>query len=124
MTIEDELKCLILERYKSLREFALEAEVPYTTVDSMLKRGIMNASIGKVIKICRHLGISVDGLAEGEIVPYEKSDSKPSIEEWDLIAKYRMLDERGKSNIRDDVERELKYAKIFVEESLIGAGVG
>ena len=69
MTTEDKLKDYILKKYKSLKEFTDLADLKYSTFDSILKRGIDNANVSNIIKICKVLGISVDGLAEGEIVP-------------------------------------------------------
>lgn len=69
MTTEEKLKDLILSRYKSIREFTLEIDFPYTTLDSIFKRGINNSSVSNVIKICKALHISADALAKGEIVP-------------------------------------------------------
>ena len=68
MTIEEKLKDLILSRYKSIREFVIEIDMPYTTIASIFNRGIDNSSISNVIKICKALGISADALAEGKIV--------------------------------------------------------
>ena len=67
MSIETKLKDLILSRYKSLREFTIIVDIPYTTLDSILKRGIGNSSVNNVIKICNALNLSVDALAAGEI---------------------------------------------------------
>ena len=72
MTIEDKLKDLILKRYHSIREFTISIDMPYTTMDSIFRRGIGNSSVTNVIKICKALGISADGLADGEIVPVKK----------------------------------------------------
>lgn len=69
MTTEDKLKAYILERYRSLREFGLTHDIPTSTLDSVLKRGIDNSSVGVIFKICKALNISPDALAEGEIVP-------------------------------------------------------
>ena len=69
MIIEEKLKSLILERYHSIREFTLQINMPYTTVDSIFKRGIGNSSLTNVTKICRFLKISVDDLADGKITP-------------------------------------------------------
>lgn len=68
MTIEERLKALILERYSSIREFTIQTDIPYSTLDSILKRGIDKAGIVTVVKICKALRISADKLAEGEIV--------------------------------------------------------
>ena len=69
MTTEEKLKNYILERYKSVREFTIENDIPYSTLDSVFKRGIDNSSVGVIFKICKALNISPDSLAEGEIVP-------------------------------------------------------
>ena len=69
MTIEEKLKALILSRYHSIREFTITIDMPYTTIDSIFRRGIGNSSVTNVIKICKALGISVDALADGRIVP-------------------------------------------------------
>jgi hypothetical protein len=72
MTIEEKLKKHILTKHKSIREFVKYADLPYSTVDGILKRGIANSSIGNVLKICKALQISADELANGKIVPTSK----------------------------------------------------
>lgn len=69
MTIEDQLKNLILTRYRSIREFTIAVDMPYTTIDSIFRRGVGNSSVTNVIKICKALGISADELADGKLVP-------------------------------------------------------
>lgn len=73
MTIEEKLKDLILTEYKSVRKFVQYADVPYSTVDTILKKGIANASVTNVIKICKALDISADELANNRIVPAGKN---------------------------------------------------
>lgn len=68
MTKEEKLKKYILERYKSIREFTIAIDMPYSTLDGVLKRGIDNSSVGVIFRICKALNISPDALAEGEIV--------------------------------------------------------
>lgn len=69
MTTEDKLKDYILERYRSIREFTIAIDIPYSTLTGVLTRGIDNSSVGVIFKICKALNISPDALAEGEIVP-------------------------------------------------------
>ena len=69
MTIEEKLKNLILARYKSIREFTIVIDMPYTTIDSIFRRGVGNSSVSNIIKICKALGISADALADGKIAP-------------------------------------------------------
>lgn len=61
---EDKLKNLIIEKYGSIRQFSFKIDIPYTTVDSILKRGIDNSNVGNVIKICKALNISIDTLLD------------------------------------------------------------
>lgn len=77
MSIEDQLKALILSRYHSIREFTLIVDMPYTTMDSIFRRGIGNSSVSNVIKICKALRISADALADGEIEPVKKATGTP-----------------------------------------------
>lgn len=79
MTIEEKLKDYILARYNSIREFTIQADISYSTFDSILRRGIGNSSVTNIIKICKVLGLSVDELAEGNITPvnvYKKADPR------------------------------------------------
>lgn len=115
MSIEDQLKALILSKYKSVNAFAEAAGVPNSTVASMLSRDMMKTSIGNVIKICKLLGISADGLGEGKIVSREQLELTPA--EVELIKTYRQLDERGRRNVEDTAKREFEYVKPFAEDS-------
>lgn len=54
---EEDLKQLILSRYSSVKSFAEDNDMPYSTVRSILERGIMNANVENAIKICSALGI-------------------------------------------------------------------
>lgn len=74
--IEEELKNLILEKYNSLRNFAIKIDLPYTTLDSILKRGLSNSNVANVIKICKGLNISPDKLIdEKQIVNFLEFDN-------------------------------------------------
>lgn len=66
---EERLKELIKMKYGSLRKFCNETGIPQSTLSSIMVRGINNASIQTVIKICQALDISTDELAEGRIIP-------------------------------------------------------
>ena len=81
MSVEEELKKLILSKYKSIRDFAISCEIPYSTLDSIFKRGVDKANVTSIIKICSELGLSVDSLANGEISPkIEEENKKKTIE--------------------------------------------
>lgn len=57
MTREQKLRNLILDSYPSLRQFAKEADVPYSTLMTLLSRGIGGASFDVVLQICKKLNI-------------------------------------------------------------------
>ena len=59
------LRNLILDNYASLRQFALEADIPYSTLMTILSRGIGGASFDAVMRICGKLGIEPERLTEG-----------------------------------------------------------
>ena len=64
MTKTDLIKEMIANTGMSIKAFAENAGIPYTTLRSMLERGIENASVNNVIKICSKLNISVETLYE------------------------------------------------------------
>ena len=49
------LRNQILDNYPSLRQFALEADIPYSSLMTILSRGIGGASFDMVMQICQKL---------------------------------------------------------------------
>lgn len=97
---EDKLKQLILSRYSSVKSFAEENGMPYSTVRSILERGIMNANVENAIKICSVLGIRPEIFSPLLGTP----DSHPEI-----LTIYNQLEEPKQ-------EKVLDYAKEQLEE--------
>lgn len=117
MSIEIELKELILSRYKSVRDFAISIEMPYSTLDSIFKRGVSNASITNIIKICETLFISADDLARGKIVHRSALSSSDTIsnEEAGILCSFRGFNREGQEKILDyvrDLESSGQYKKL------------
>lgn len=73
MTIENQLRELILLKHGSLREFTFNIGIPYSTLSTILKKGIMTATMSNMVKICNTLDIKLDELVAGRIV-----ENKPS----------------------------------------------
>ena len=95
MTIEQELKELVLKQYGSVREFSMQSGIPYSTIDSIFKRGVANSNVTNILKICAILGISADGLAKNCIVftgaePYNQ-------EETELLRFFRQLNSSARA---------------------------
>ena len=55
MSREDRLRKLIMGKYVSLRKFAAEADIPYSTLTTLLVRGIAGSGFDTVLKICKTL---------------------------------------------------------------------
>ena len=66
--IENKIKDIIIEKYGSVKRFSTKIDVPYTTIDTILKRGLMKSNTLNVIKICKELDIDIDELANNRLV--------------------------------------------------------
>ena len=58
MTKAQILKKEILSQYRSVRQFALEMQIPYSTLVTALERGIDGMAYGTVIKMCNKLNLN------------------------------------------------------------------
>lgn len=92
MNIEDQLKQLITARYGTIKDFSKACGVKYTTVMTILSRGVGNASITNIIAICKALGISTDELAEGRIVFTAPKNPHRALEKALFDLEIQMLD--------------------------------
>lgn len=68
MTTEQRLKELIISKYGSVLKFTQKISIPYSTMDSVFRRGINNSTVNTISKVCTELGISIDYLIEGNIM--------------------------------------------------------
>jgi len=66
MSKEDYIKMLILSSGHTMKSFAESIKIPYTTLLSMLNRGLGGASINNVIRVCKGLSITVEDLQRAE----------------------------------------------------------
>lgn len=58
MTKAEVLKREILRQYRSVRQFAMDMEIPYSTLVTALERGIEGMAYGTVIKMCHKLSLN------------------------------------------------------------------
>lgn len=77
MTIEEELRELMIKKSSSVNKFSSDCGLPYSTVATIFRRGIGKTNINTIIKICQALKISSDELAKGNIV-YLKDIEQPT----------------------------------------------
>ncbi len=57
MNRETKLRNLILDQYTSLRQFAIETDIPYSTLMTLLSRDVGGASFDVIIRICKQLEV-------------------------------------------------------------------
>ncbi len=76
MSKEEVLKSYIIEKFKSIRQFALQTGLKYPTIVSVLKRGLNNSCIDTVFDICHALDISVDALVYDGIIIEKHTNDK------------------------------------------------
>lgn len=86
------LKEMISKTGLNMKAFAEKADIPYTTLRSMLERGVENASVNNVIKICSELNITIEELYEIS----ENTSNLMSKEEITLLKNYNKLNGLGK----------------------------
>lgn len=94
---------LILEKYKSIRQFALAIHVPYSTIKSGLNAGIGGMAVETVIKMCNALDLRVEDLHKMDM---NNENFLLTPLETDLIKKFRQLPYELKQKILLEVERE------------------
>ena len=103
MQAEERIKELIIAKYGNGRAFATESGISYTTVRSILERGIMNAKAENVFKICHLLGISPDTVADWGISNEQQPTNSHDIDS--IIDNAMMFD--GKP-LTDDDKRAIR----------------
>ena len=116
MTIENKLKRYIMDRYSSLREFTIESDIPYSTVNAILKRGIANSSLSNVSKICKALNISLDELEHNRIVPLENTEtSNKPVELNNMVQLYKFKLQKLENITLDDIPLENNEREFIID---------
>lgn len=88
--------------YSSAKDFANLLGVPYTTYLGYESKGV-EPKYELLIKMADILNVTPNTLLGVK-------DPKLTLEEQNLIKKYRALDERGKQTVDETLEREYKFA--------------
>lgn len=92
---EQQLRELIELKYGSVRQMALKIDMPASTINSILNRGILKSNVDNIFKICSALDIRPESLAKG--IDFHKQDENSS----DIVAIYNQLDEDRQENVVD-----------------------
>nr|DAY78299.1 MAG TPA: repressor protein [Caudoviricetes sp.] len=88
--IEDELRNIIIEKFGSVKEFSNIVKIPYTTIDSILKRGVEKSNVKNLNKITGKLGIDMPALLKGriELVKFRDTIDELTLQEQQDLEKY------------------------------------
>lgn len=62
MTNEEILKKIIEEKYQNVKAFSEKINIPYTTIRSILERGLLNAKVENVIRIADELNMRAEDM--------------------------------------------------------------
>lgn len=111
MTKAEILKAEILLRYKSLRAFALELGIPYSTLVTALERGIEGMAYGTVMKMCDKLGLNPLDFSSLE----EDASLGAQFLENRVMQYYVKLNDEGRQKIldlMDDLAQVEKYKNV------------
>lgn len=93
------LKKEILSQYKSVRQFAMEMDIPYSTLVTALDRGIEGMAYGTVIRICDKLNLNPVTMR-----PLADVTVSEQLMENKVMSYYLKLNQEGKDKILDLME--------------------
>lgn len=85
------LKEVLDDQGVSVSELARRLEISPQTLYSMIKRDSQKVDFDLMLRICRELDVPMERFSEDTETP-----DMPDIREWDLVRRYRRLDEPGR----------------------------
>lgn len=106
--LELNLKEIIIDKYGSMKKFSEVINMPWTTLDSILKRGVANSNISNVLKITRELEIDAEKLIDGKIVSTANAVNEPTT----LAAHFD-----GDEYTEEQLDRIKEFAKFIKQEN-------
>ncbi len=107
MTKTEILKQEILKNYKSVRQFAIAMEMPYSTLVTALERGIDGMAYGTVIRICDKLSLNPVDFSSLE----EDVSLGERLLENRVMQYYIQLNSAGRSKVLDIMEDYVSIEK-------------
>lgn len=105
------LKNEILKKYRSVRQFCLELDIPYSTLVTALDRGIEGMAYGTVIRICEHLQLNPVDFTSLEEARSDNYMSQRILDDR-VLKKYRKLNQAGRElmlTLMEDFSQLGKY---------------
>lgn len=112
---ENRIKEIIINKYGSLKKFCEIIDMPWTTLDSILKRGFSNSNITNVMKISHELKVDTESLASGKIVGSIEKVKSGKKEPPKIMQYYEALNDLGK-HVATERVKELTEVPRYVKE--------
>lgn len=109
MTVEENVKLIIDRKFGNVKHFAEKIELPYTTIRSILQRGILNAKLDNVIKIADGLGMKPE-----DLLTLDNSELNTSIETI-----YNKLQAPRQKIVYKCAEEQLREQESTVEDNVV-----
>lgn len=121
MNVEERLKEMIIKQFGTMKDFTDHIGIPNSTFANILRRGVQNANVVTIIKICQALEISTDDLAEGRIVPLKRPEATPErIEDIFEEVKQKLLNADNLTiNDEQATEAEIMYFVNTLDAALL-----
>ena len=107
---EIRIKEIIIEKYGSIKKFCETINMPWTTLDSILKRGIANSNITNVLKITKELNINAELLVDGIIKPLSENELVNYQDRLQTIAAHK----DGNNFTQEELEKIEEYKKLLL----------
>lgn len=101
------LKQAVLNKYKSVRAFAIDMNIPYSTLATAMDRGIDGMAYGTVIRMCERLGLNPLDFTplDGNVTVSEK------LLENKVMTYYMRLNETGREKVLDNMKDFLEISR-------------
>lgn len=100
MTKSEMLKKEILRQYKSVRQFSLDLQIPYSTLVTALERGVDGMAYGTVIRMCDRLSLNPVDFTSLE----RDASLGATLLENRVMQNYIKLNEDGRAKVLDLME--------------------
>ncbi|MBQ9939949.1 MAG: helix-turn-helix domain-containing protein [Clostridia bacterium] len=113
MSFNKKVNSLLEEKGITKAQLAKAANIPYTTLDSMLKRDTDTERLKTIYSIAKYLGVSVEYLVFDDVSEAFEGEAQMFIsqKETELINGYRLLDKRGAETVKAMVKQQMDYLR-------------
>lgn len=121
--IEKKIKEIIIKKYGSMKNFSDKIDMPYTTMDSIFKRGFKKSGAKNLVKITSALEIDVVDLLNGHIEPLKSNSNFADSLEWQELRAEKEKASQSSKDCMITLLNELKKIIISNDSNDIFTGI-